>query len=315
VVAGDSAPRPLPSTAARELPEAPDYEIFDPPFGQGAYGKVWLARNAIGQWQALKAVYRQRFGPHGEPYEREFSGIKRYKPISDKHPGLLRVDFVSTQKPAGYFYYVMELGDGLEPGWEKDPLKYRPRDLATARLRFADQRLPARECVRIGLVLTEALEFLHTQGLTHRDIKPQNIIFVNNMPKLADVGLMTDLLPEGKDHTSVGTPGFMPPPPEPAGTVQADIFGLGMVLYVIRTGNDPGFFPEVSTTLVADPEPESFLPLNAVILKACQPDRRLRYSTAAEMRTALEEVQKRLAKNDGDLEDRKPVNLEPKDET
>src|SRR5262249_10235284 len=84
-----------------ELPDAPDYELFDPPFGQGAYGKVWLARNAIGQWQALKAIYLARFGPHPEPYEREFNGIKRYKPISDKHPGLLRVDFVSTRKAAG----------------------------------------------------------------------------------------------------------------------------------------------------------------------------------------------------------------------
>jgi serine/threonine protein kinase len=289
-------------TATHDLPEAPDYEIFDPPFGQGAYGKVWLARNAIGQWQALKAVYRRRFGAHGEPYEREFSGIKRYKPISDKHPGLLRVDFVSTQKPAGYFYYVMELGDGLEPGWEKAPLKYRPRDLATVRDGAAGQRLPVQECVRIGILLAEALEFLHSQGLTHRDIKPQNIIFVKDMPKLADVGLVTDILPAGKQNTFVGTPGYMPPPPEPPGTVQADIFGLGMVLYVIRTGNDPGFFPEVSTTLVADPEPESFLPLNAVILKACQPDQRLRYSTASEMRRALVEIQKRLAKHEGNLE-------------
>jgi len=38
------------------LPDAPDYELFNPPFGQGAYGKVWLARSATGQWQALKAV-------------------------------------------------------------------------------------------------------------------------------------------------------------------------------------------------------------------------------------------------------------------
>ena len=45
-----------------EVPETPDYQLFDPPFGQGAYGKVWLARNAIGQWQALKAVYLARFG-------------------------------------------------------------------------------------------------------------------------------------------------------------------------------------------------------------------------------------------------------------
>src|SRR4030095_6498622 len=101
----------------------------------------------------------------------------------------------------------------------------------------------------------------------------------------------------------------MPPPPESPGTPQADIYGLGMVLYVIRTGNDPSFFPQVSTTLVAEPEPEAFLPLNAVILQACQPAQRLRYSSAAEMRIALEDVRKRLENNDRNINNRPPVDL------
>src|SRR5213075_1133758 len=100
---------------------------------------------------------------------REFNGIRRYKPISDKHHGLLRVDFVSMKKNTGYFYYVMELGDSMEPDWESNPRSYRPRDLATVRAESDQQRLPFQECVRIGVVLTEALDFLHKQGLTHRD--------------------------------------------------------------------------------------------------------------------------------------------------
>lgn len=280
------------ATPALDLPDAPDYKLFDPPFGQGAYGRVWVARNAIGQWQALKAVYLSRFGPHAEPYEREFNGITRYKPISDKHPGLLRVDFVSTKKAAGYFYYVMELGDGLDPGWEKSPTAYRPRDLASVQARAEGRRLPVQECIRIGLVLAEALEFIHRQGLTHRDIKPQNIIFVNGQPKLADVGLVADLLPPDQPRTLVGTPGYMPLHPEPPGTQQADIYGLGMVLYVIRTGREPELFPAVSTTLVEKANPKDFLGLNAVILKACQPDRAQRYASAAQMHAALLELQK-----------------------
>jgi len=55
-------------------------------------------------------VYLANFDQNTDPYEREFSGIKKYQPVSDKHPGLLRVEFVS-EKQAGYFYYVMELGD------------------------------------------------------------------------------------------------------------------------------------------------------------------------------------------------------------
>ena len=282
---------------ARDLPDAPDYELFDPPFAEGAYGKVWLARNAIGQWQALKAIYLAKFDQRVEPYEREFTGIKKYKPLSNQHPGLLRVDFVSKKKTAGYFYYVMELGDGLEPGWEKEPLKYIPGDLARVRARAEGHRLPLGECLRIGVSLAEALEFLHRQGLAHRDIKPQNIIFVQGQPKLADVGLMADILRPDRERTWVGTPGYMPPPPELPGTPQADIYGLGMVLYVIRTGREPALFPEVSTTLVEKEDHKDFIRFNAIILKACQPDRAQRYASAAEMHSALLAAQKTLEEN------------------
>lgn len=276
-------------------PDAPDYELFDPPFGEGAYGKVWLARNAIGQWQALKAVYQAKFGQNIQPYESEFRGIKRYKPISDKHPGLLRVDFVSRKKGEGYFYYVMELGDALAPGaWEQDPAAYKPRDLANVRAQAEGRRLPVQECVRIGIALAEALDFLHWQGLTHRDIKPSNIIFVNGQPKLADVGLVTEIRPPELMSTWAGTAGYMPPAPEPPGKAQADIYALGMVLYVISTGRDPAIFPELSTTLVERTGQADFIRLNAIILKACQPDCAQRYAATAEMHAALLEVQKAL---------------------
>lgn len=276
------------------LPNVPDYEVIRPAFGHGAYGKVWLARNAVGQWQALKAVYLAQFG-EPEPYDREFNGIKNYKPISDKHPGLLRVDFVS-KKRADHFYYVMELGDALEPGWETDPARYKPRDLASERNRRENKRLPVPECVRIGLAITEALEFLHGRGLTHRDIKPQNIIFVNGQPKLADVGLITEIRPPDQDSTFVGTPSYMPPRPERCGTVQADIYALGMVLYVLSTGRNAGLFPEISTSLFSGQGTEDFLALNQVILKACNPDCAERYPTAAEMHRALADCLARPAK-------------------
>lgn len=280
-------------TPAAELPETPDYELFDPPFGEGAYGKVWIVRNAVGQWQALKVIYLSKFDNNTDPFDREFNGISRYKPISDKHPGLLRVDFV-TRRREKYFYYVMELGDALLPGWESNPSTYKPRDLMSVRAKAPKKRIPVRECVRIGIALSDALEFLHQQGLTHRDIKPQNIIFVKGHPKLADVGLTADIRPDEAERTFVGTPGYMPPPPERPGTPQADIYALGMVLYVMSTGRAPTFFPEIATTLVQDPEPADFFPLNKVILTACEPDCAKRYKTAAEMHQALVEVEKRL---------------------
>ena len=284
---------PQRAAAVVDPPDAPGYELFNPPFGEGAYGKVWLARNATGQWRALKVVYLANFEQNPDPYEREFSGIKKYQPVSDKHPGLLQVEFVS-EKQSGYFYYVMELGDPLEPGWEQEPSTYKPRDLVSERVRSRGRRLPVRECVRIGLALSDALDFLHRQGLTHRDIKPQNIIFVSGQPKLADLGLITEIRPPDQERTLVGTPGYMPPPPERPGTPQADIYALGMVLYVLSTGRSTAYFPEIATTLVEGGDPADFFPLNTVILKACQPDPAQRYTSAAEMHRALLEARKAL---------------------
>ena len=280
-----------------DRPHTPDYELADEPFGKGAYGRVWLAKNAIGQWQALKAVYIAGFQNRTDPYDREFNGITRYKPVSEKHGGLLRIDFISQKKPDGYFYYVMELGDSLVPGWEKDPTLYKPKDLATIRKEIEGNRLPVAECIRIGLDLCDALDFLHTQGLTHRDIKPQNVIFVRDRPKLADVGLIAEIRANPMEGTWVGTPGYMPPLPEPPGTPPADIYGLGMVLYVIWTGREPGFFPEIATTLAQQTKTEQFLPLNNVILKACQSNIAQRYASAAEMREGLRAAQRALEGN------------------
>lgn len=109
------------SGLAQKLPVTPGYQLIYPPFAEGAYGNVWLARNAVGQWQALKTVYLAKFSQNPDPYEREFNGVKRYKPVSDKHPGLLRVEFVSRNEALGYFFYVMELGDALIANWEKNP--------------------------------------------------------------------------------------------------------------------------------------------------------------------------------------------------
>lgn len=280
------APQPTPTAVMAPAPNTVGYELFYPPFGEGAYGKVWLARNTAGQWRALKVIYLAKFEDNPDPYEREYSGVKRYQPISDQHPGLLRVEFVSEKQP-DCFYYVMELGDALEPGWEHNPTAYKPRDLVSERVKLPKRRLPVADCFRIGIALSEALDFLHRQGMTHRDIKPQNIIFVNGQPKLADLGLISEIRPANEERTLVGTPGYMPPSPERPGTVAADIYALGMVLYVSSTGRTTALFPEVATTLVNTEDPPEFLPLNQIILKACQPMPEDRYASAREMHDAL----------------------------
>src|SRR5262249_17377707 len=108
---------------------------------------------------------------------------------------------------------------------------YTPR---TLRADLKQQgRLPITQCVKIGVALASALKHLHEHKLVHRDIKPSNIIFVNGAPKLADIGLVTNI---DDAHSLVGTVGYIPP--EGPGTPQADIYSLGKVLYEATFGKD-----------------------------------------------------------------------------
>jgi hypothetical protein len=135
----------------------------------------------------------------------------------------------------------------------------------------------------MGLSLSAALAELHRVGLIHRDIKPSNIIFVNGVPKLADIGLVTDAAESG---SYVGTEGFIPP--EGPNSPQADVYGLGKVLYEVSMGKDRLDFPEPASELDALPDREVLRELNSIPLMACQPDRRARYASAASMHAELE---------------------------
>ena len=280
-------------------PDVPDHELVRR-IGMGSYGEVWLARNAVGTWRAVKVVFRDRF-QDARPYEREFIGIQKYEPISRTNEGLVDVLQIGRNDAEGYFYYVMELADEAEPlGGEDgrwkiedgqsatvclrssilDPRRYMPKTLA-CEIRTRG-RLPVEECVPLGITLCLALGHLHRQGLIHRDVKPSNIIFVNGVPKLADIGLVTDLA--GAD-SFVGTEGFIPP--EGPNSPQADLYALGKVLYEASMGKDRNEFPEPCTWLAIGEESKTLMELNAVLLRACAPKPRERYQTAEEMNADL----------------------------
>src|SRR5262250_1764873 len=87
----------------------PEHELLRP-IASGAYGQVWLARNKLGVFRAVKIVHRANF-EHERPFEREFAGIKTFEPISRSHEGFVDLLQVGRDDAAGYFYYVMELAD------------------------------------------------------------------------------------------------------------------------------------------------------------------------------------------------------------
>lgn len=267
-------------------PRMADYEPIRR-IGSGSYGEVWLARAVTGQWRAVKAVSRDRFSSE-RPYEREFRGVVQFEPISRAHPGLVHVLHVGRDDAAGAFYYVMELADAREEVVKEpaqsataatpDPLmtQYSPRTLRSDLK--ARTRLSVPEAVALGVALTGALGHIHRHGLVHRDVKPSNVIFVQGQPKLADLGLVTST-DEAKSF--VGTEGFIPP--EGPGTVKADLFALGRLLYEAVTGKDRCDFPELPADLDSWPNREEFLEFNEVVTQLCAPAPERRYSNAAEV--------------------------------
>src|ERR1051325_8592062 len=91
------------------LPTIPDYTLLRR-IGRGAYGEVWLARNIMGTLRAVKVISGGQF-ESPRPFEREYSGIQRYEPVSRSSGGLVHVLHVGRNDAEGYFYYVMELAD------------------------------------------------------------------------------------------------------------------------------------------------------------------------------------------------------------
>lgn len=247
--------------------------------GAGSGGEVWLAKNALGTYRAVKILFRKSF-PWQKPFEDEFQGLLKFEPLSRQHDGLVDVLQVGGSMAADYFYYVMELADDVHAGQTINPDVYQPRTLAHD---FAGRgRLPVGECIRLGAPVASALGFLHRHGLIHRDVKPANIIFVNGFPKLVDAGLVTEMY---QSRSRVGTDGFIPP--EGPGTARADIYALGKVLYEISTGKDRNAYPELPADLEPTAETENLIQFNKIVLKACRTNPRLRYRDADEMMIAL----------------------------
>jgi WD40 repeat protein/serine/threonine protein kinase len=252
-------------------PLIPDFTLLRR-IGGGSYGDVWIGRSVTGIYRAVKLVARSRFAD-ASPYLREFEGITRFQKAVGNQPQQLALLHVGEDNTQGLLFYVMELADDATAGTDIDPATYVPMTLKEFNLRHP--HVSVDECIDIGVSLARALVGLHTAGLIHRDVKPSNIIFVNRIPKLADIGLVSS-----SEHTltSLGTPGYAPP--EGGGSAPADVYGLGKIIYQLASGLGPGDFPRLPADAASRPDAARFMELNEVFLRACHTDPAQRYLTA-----------------------------------
>jgi hypothetical protein len=246
--------------------------------GAGGMGAVWKAWDTIDRrWVAVKFL--------NAVDDDSIRRFRREAQVTQRlhHPNICTIHDVAEGK--GRPYLVM---DFLEGG---------PIGAAGA---------PMRALVETFVKVCRAIDYAHRNGVIHRDIKPANImVSPSGEPCVTDFGLAKVVMPQSTISIAaavMGTPSFMPPE-QASGRIQAqdeksDLYSLGATLYTITTGRPPFEQENATATLFevcsSDPvtprkiNPMIPRPLEAVILKAMDKDKRLRYGSAEEMALDLE---------------------------
>jgi serine/threonine-protein kinase len=168
-------------------------------------------------------------------------------------------------------------------------------------------RLTPDEAVRIGLDVAGALDYAHRQGVVHRDLRPENILLVDDRAVIANFGLARALdQAAGTRLTAtgilVGSPGYMSPElalGEGGLDARSDLYSLGCVLHEMLTGQPvhTGPTPQaiLARRMALGKQPSSpamrLLPpgLGPVIQRALAPLPADRYQTAGELAEGLKQ--------------------------
>ncbi|MGW6948895.1 protein kinase domain-containing protein [Streptomyces xanthophaeus] len=190
--------------------------------GAGGMGQVYLGRSPGGRLVAVKVVREEITG---RP-----EALARFR---------REVETVRAVRSA----YTANLIDAsLEgaPYWLATEYVAGP---TLARAVGGHGPLPARTCRALGAALAEGLASVHAYGVTHRDLKPQNVILGAQGPQLIDFGIArgvgaTELTQAGQ---TPGTPGYTAPEVLLGGGTgaAADVFALGATLAYAATGRPP----------------------------------------------------------------------------
>jgi serine/threonine protein kinase len=255
---------------------------IDAMLGQGGMSAVYKATDPnLKRVVAIKLIHQHLSGDASfvVRFEEEAAAVARLR-----HSNIIQVfDF---NVDGGVYYMVLEYIPG-------ETLHDRLQ-----RLNATSQFMPHDQAVKFAANVCDAMEYAHQRGMIHRDIKPPNIMLdVQGQAIVMDFGIVKILGGDGHTATGavVGTARYMAPEiiRGEVADGRSDIYSIGVTLYEMLGGRPP-FVADSAVTLMMmhlnDPVPDvrKFRPdvpnsLIAVLDRALQKDRELRYRTAAEM--------------------------------
>ena len=193
--------------------------------GEGGMALVYLADDLKhGRQVALKVLRPETSTGVGvERFAREVEVVARLN-----HPNVLTLH--DSGEADGLVYFVMPFVEG-------ESLRARLKREGT---------LPMAEALRIASEIGDALDYAHTQGLVHRDVKPENVLFQAGHAVVCDFGIArAATASEGhltRTGTSVGTLAYMSPEQLEAGVEvdgRADVYALGCIVHEMLSGANP----------------------------------------------------------------------------
>ncbi len=265
--------------------------------GDGGMGSVFEARHEVlGTTVALKFLHPELSRRSGL-VQRFLQEARVSAQIQSPH--VVRVTDVD-QNPNGQAFIVMEYLEGktLQTLYEE--------------LYHARQRLSYADALEYAMQMLEGVEAAHNAGVVHRDLKPDNVIIARGkkgepLLKLLDFGIaklkVTGQLDRGLTRPGIimGTPEYMAPEQAysaDAVDARADIFSLGVMIFEMLAGRRPvgGDEPhQIATAYLTrniakllDLAPHVPADLAVAVHRAMGPKPEDRFSSVAELRTALE---------------------------